>query len=235
MRLKASKSLIQILVGGLAVMIFAFGGLFWLQKNALAETRRVLKQKQADLSDGRKVARLQAAEEALLEQDRSQIRYLESGVSNAAYVPTLLKQLEDLAISTKNKVLGVRPIGVTKAPTKIQQRRDPDAQEKADGAADPDKKKKEIPEPYTRLAIEVSTIGSYQSMQQFVSRLMRFPKIVAVDEVQLQPHKAVGPNDSNDRLDVKLKLTAFVMKEAPAGGASLKTASAPGRPVGGIN
>jgi hypothetical protein len=230
MRLKATRNLINILIGAVAVLILAAGGIVWLQKGALAETEKVLAAREAELADGQKVARRQQMAEELLEQDRSQLRFLESGVSNAAYVPTLLKQLEDLARSTSNKVLGVRPIGVAKAPTRIQQRRDPDAQ--AAAGAEGDKKKVEKPEPYTRLAIEVSLIGTYQSSEQFVSRLMRFPKIVAVDEVSLQPHKATKADEPQDRLDVKLKLTAFVMKEEPVTSPSVKTASAA---VGGIN
>jgi len=228
MRLKVSKNTITFLIGALVLMVVVFGGLFWLQRSALDQASRTLKAREAELNDGKRVAARQAMADQLLEQDRQQIRFLESGVSNAAYVPTLLKQLEDLASGTHNKVLGVRPTGVTKAPSRLQQRRDPDAQ--GDAAGD-DKKEKAPEEPYTRLVIEVNLIGTFQSSQQFVSRLMRFPKIVAVDELQLQPHRAAGPKDPSGQLDVRLKLTAFVMKEnTPA--AHVTTASAA---IGGIN
>jgi len=211
-------------------MVVVFGGLFWLQRSALDQASKTLRAREAELNDGKRIAARQAMADQLLEQDRAQIRFLESGVSNAAYVPTLLKQLEDLGKSTQNKVLGVRPTAVTKAPTRLQQRRDPDAQSDGSGSED-DKKAKAPEEPYTRLVIDVNLIGTYQSSQQFVSRLMRFPKIVAVDELQLQPHKAATVKDPSGQLDVRLKLTAFVMKEnTPA--ARVTTASAA---IGGIN
>jgi len=185
MRLKVSKNTITFLIGALVLMVVVFGGLFWLQRSALDQASKTLRAREAELNDGKRIAARQAMADQLLEQDRAQIRFLESGVSNAAYVPTLLKQLEDLGKSTQNKVLGVRPTAVTKAPTRLQQRRDPDAQSDGSGSED-DKKAKAPEEPYTRLVIDVNLIGTYQSSQQFVSRLMRFPKIVAVDELQLQ-------------------------------------------------
>src|SRR4051794_120172 len=117
MRLKVNKNTISILVGALGLMVIGFGGVFLLQRTALESSSRSLKQLERELAEGHQVARRQQMAEQLLEQDRSQIRFLESGVSDSAFVPTLLKQLEDLATNTHNRVLGVRPVGVTKAPT----------------------------------------------------------------------------------------------------------------------
>ncbi|HEU4752769.1 MAG TPA: type 4a pilus biogenesis protein PilO, partial [Armatimonadota bacterium] len=144
---------------------------------------------------------------------RAQIHFLESGVSDAAYVPTLLKQLEDLASSTHNKVISVRPSMEAAAPSRIQQRRDPDSEAKGGDGADKEKEtEKKKPEPYTRLSIQVTLVGGFTSTQQFVDRLTRFPKIIAVDQLQLRPH-AAQDTDRQGLLDVDLKVTAFVMKE----------------------
>jgi hypothetical protein len=221
-RLKPTKSTIALLGGVLALVIISAGAALWFQEKALAETTAIYKSRQAEAKDGNKVARQRDEVRATLEQDRTQLLYLENGVSDAAYVPTLLRQLEELAASTHNKVLGVRPVADTRGPSRIEQRRDPNAQAKSGSG---DEKKEEVkPEPYTRLGIQVSLVGTYQSSQGFIDRLTRFPKIVSVDELQLRPHhSAAGETEGHGVLDVEIKLTAFIMKEsAPA------ASSAPG-------
>lgn len=220
--------------GVLGVVTLAGGGIFWFQQDALAKVNAEVEAKTLEVQNGQQIADQRDAARNALETDRTQIAFLEQGVSAAAYVPSMLKQLEALATSTNNKVLGVRPQVAQAAPTRIQQRRDPDAQGK-EGSGDGDKEEKKLPEPYTRLEIEVTLVGKFQSVQTFLDRLNRFPKIVAVDELQLQPHKAnSNETEVEGLLDVKLKVTAFVMKEqTPA--AQAQTQAVQARAAGGGN
>ena len=233
MRLKPTKNTIIILGALLGLVVVAMAGILWLQGSMLDETQQKLAARETELKDGQLVARRREDARTALEADRAQLKFLETAVSDSAYVPTLLKQLEDLATSTKNQVLGVRPQLVAEAPTKLQQRRDPDAQAKEGEPAGDGKEEKKKPEPYTRLIIQVNLVGRFDSTQAFVDRLTRFPKIVAVNELQLRPHRAAGgkPEDSDGLLDVEIRLTAFVMKEGAAALPAV-TASAD---VGGTN
>jgi hypothetical protein len=216
MRLKPTKNTIILLGGAQALGVLALAGVLWLQSAALARSEQTLTAKQLELNDGQAIARRQEAARTALEEDRTRIRFLETAVSNAAYVPTLLKQLEELAGSTRNQVLAVRPLADTAGPTKIQQRRDPDAAE-SEGGGEDEKEKKEKPEPYTRLNIQVTLVGGFESTQRFIERLTRFPKIIAVEQVSLRPHHTQTPKEGpSSLLDVELKLTAFVMKEQRA-------------------
>jgi Tfp pilus assembly protein PilO len=234
MKLKATKGTIGLLAGLLALTVIALGFVFWLQRGAVDRTMRSLRDKEAQLNDGQQMAGRREAATTALEEDRAQLRFLESGVSNAAFVPTLLKQLEELAGSTHNKVLGVRPELIKEAPSRLEQRRDPDAKGKEKKGDDEAEKKRR--EPYTRLSIQVSLVGGFKSTQLFVERLMRFPKIVAVEELQIKPHKADRDDEGSGSalLDVEIKLTAFVMKEdapaAPPSGGTVATNAG----IGGI-
>lgn len=208
MRLKPTKGTILTLSVLLGVVLLGTGGLFWLQRGWLAQTTQQLQEKELELHDGQRIARRRDEARASLEADRALIANLEPGVSNAAYVPTLLKQLEQLASTTKNRVIGVRPQMSTQGPTKLEQRRDPDAQSKEGGS---DKKaEKKVEEPYTRLEIEVNLEGRFASVQSFVDQLMRFPKIVAVEQLSLKPK--TGDDHPAGTLEVQLKVTAFIMK-----------------------
>jgi hypothetical protein len=232
MRLKPTKATIALLGGVLALVIIGTGTIVWFQQQKLTETVVILKAREAEKADGHKIARQRDEMRVALEQDRAELLYLENGVSDAAYVPTLLKQLEELASTTQNRVLGVRPIADTRGPTRIEQRRDPNAQAKP---GSPEEKPEAPPEPYTRLAIQVSLVGSYQSSQAFVDRLTRFPKIVSVEELQLRPHHTVGLPSPKDQglLDVEVKLTAFIMKDAPAAVSSDASAVTAQASIGG--
>ncbi len=234
MRLKANKTTIVLLGVGVGLSAMVFGGTLWFQQQALNTSLNLLAGREAELSDGRRIAHQRDAAREALELDRQQLVFLENGVSKAAYVPTLLKQLEDLAKSTKNRVVGVRPQVVQEAQNRMEARRDPDAK---DGEGDKSKKV-EKPEPYTRLSIEVNLIGDYRSAQQFVQRLNRFPKILSVDELQLQPYRQ-DADELTDRalLEVKAKLTAFVMKEEllPPPVSTVSAVTGTGSVSGGLN
>jgi hypothetical protein len=215
MRLKPTRTTIGLMGGALALVVLATGGLLWVQNNALTETLRQVEAKEAEVQDGQRRERRREEALSTLEADREQLRFLESGVSDAAYVPTLLKQIEELAVQTNNRVLGVQPQRVQEAPNRLQQRRDPEAQASGEGGAD-DKEKPQKAEPYTPLGIQITLVGGYRSTQAFIERLTQFPKIVAVEEMQLRPHRG-GPSekDASALLDVEINLVAFVMKAKP--------------------
>jgi Tfp pilus assembly protein PilO len=216
MRLKPTKSTLAFLGGAMGLLVLAIGGILWFLNGQLSLRSDDLHKREAELNDGQKIAKRRERAQAELEQDRQQILFLESSVSDAVYVPTMLKQIEDLAKSTNNQVLAVRPQVIVEAPTKLQQRRDPNAQDKqaaAESNKDGDKKDEKKPEPYTRLGIGLSVIGNYRSTEMFIEKLNRFPKIVSVDEIQLHPHRQDRKEQNpNAELEVELKLTAFIMK-----------------------
>jgi hypothetical protein len=237
MRLRPTKGTIAVLCAALGLVILLSGGIFWVQRGWLAEATDVLSDKQSELQDGRAIAKRRDEAHGALEADRSLVANLEPGVSSAAYVPTLLKQLEVVAKQTQNRVVGVRPQVVQAGPTKIEQRRDPDAQAKGganNNAGDGKKEEKVVEEPYTRLEIEVNLQGKFGSAQRFVDQLMRFPKIVAVDQLSIRP-RAAGEKDEPGVLEIQMKVTAFIMKGEKPAETPAKPAVTANANVGGIN
>jgi Tfp pilus assembly protein PilO len=113
-------------------------------------------------------------------------------------------------------------------------RTDPEAQ--GNGAA-PEDAPPPKPEPYTRLPIAVSLTGSYKDYQEFLFRLKQFPKIIAVDRVQLRPRLDLKTATGSPKLEVDMQLTAFILKEAPGAGPitaapeAVPTSGAPSQPA----
>jgi len=215
MRLKPSKNTLIMLGAVCALILLAAGTIIYFQNEKLTVMQAELTRKDREVQEGKTIATRRDQAMADLAKDQEQVRFLEEGVSDATYVPTMLKQLEQLAISTNNKVNAVRPQIIVQAPTKLDQRRDPEAQAKGEKAKPGDKKEeKKKEEPYTPLTIQVSVVGSYRSVQEFTDRLQRFPKIMAVEKLALIPYNGadVKQGERSDKLSVEMELTAFIMK-----------------------
>jgi Tfp pilus assembly protein PilO len=215
-KLKPNKQSILFLAAVLAVLVVACIGLFVKQQAAVAAASCRLEAKLRQLEEGSAVASRLAATEAELQSDRDELKFLESSLPNAAYVPTLLKQVEALAVETHNDVRGVRPsVEVSPPPSLRDRRSDPEAAARAADAQDDknkDTEEKKAPEPYDKLKIQLALTGKYADCLQLIHRLTRFPKIVSVNDVQFRPRfdDSVG---GDPKIDVDLNLTAFILKD----------------------
>jgi Tfp pilus assembly protein PilO len=195
-------TLLGIVVGG--------GALFYQQERSLAGVIKRLQEKQQQRDESARLASRLADTELRYKEDQSRLKFLEASLPDMAYVPTLLKQIEQLGKDTHNQVRGVRPDLTQAKPLRPAVRRtDPEAQ-------DGDQEKQEAappkPEPYTRLPIQVALTGSYADYQQFLQKLTTFPKIVAVDKVQLRPRLDLQTEGGSPKLEVDMQLTAFILK-----------------------
>lgn len=227
MRIKPTRGMILLLSAALVVLVAGTGALLVLQSSALSATLATVEAKEEEVLNAQKRERRREEALRLLEADRERLQFLEASVPPAAYVPTLLKQLEEVAWRTENRVLAVSPESAAQKPVrKIDQRRDPEAQARsAESGGGGEQEEKEPEAPYDARVIKVSLVGTYRSTQVLLERLMSFPKILAVEDIQIRPHRPeLGEGDRPDLLDVELRVTAFVMKEPVAPGATQKPA-----------
>ncbi len=173
--------------------------------------------KAKEVKDSQQVA--QKLEESRLRYIDSvaQIRTLESTVMPNAYIPTLLSQLEQLGKSINLKVLGVRPRPLAKDTgqrkiTAGKEAAEGNVEKASENKADDKAKAKVVEKPYDELIIELEVEGKYKNVLEFIYRLTSFPKIIAVDAIQLSPTINEFGNVSPD-LTVKITVTAFVIKD----------------------
>lgn len=173
------------------------------------ERAKVAKQ----VEDSQSVAQTQRDSENRYIDTRAQIRFLESSVATQAYVPTLLKQIEHLGKSVNLKVIGVRPKVDASAAVKKKPASDGTSKSSsADSSATAPAAKPEPPKPYDELSIDLQLEGNYMNALDFLYRLTSFPKIVAVNTVQMNPTGSIGVIGS-PRLTIDINVTAFVLKE----------------------
>lgn len=223
MRVKPSKSLIALLAGVLMITLVGGLGLLSFQRKLLARSNQELADLNQEIATGDNIdQRLIQAEEAL-QRDQLALHNLEKALPNYAYVPTLLRQLEDLALVTKNQVNGVRPEPIpedTSAALKRRKAPDPETDEEDEESDKPAKS------PYNVLPITISMVGQYSTIQSFLDRLTRFPKVLAVQQLEVQPHRSGAKRGGrSDLLDVELKVHAYILDESSAQPAPAKAVS----------
>lgn len=176
---------------GLAVLTLVGGSAAsYYQYSAFTDQNDVVEKLRVDSRPEEKIQVEVDQSKQKLDACLDQLRHLEQGVPQFAYVPTMLNELEQLGNSTGIEVLGVRPVAVQQTP------------------AD-DKAAKKEKSPYQELEIEVKGRGEYTNVLRFVNALQSFPKIVEARTVALTPKNEVGRVGA-PKLEVEVHLRAFV-------------------------
>ena len=202
--LRPSPKLLVVMIVAAAFVFVGCGTGYYLaaRKVAIARAEMNGKKKQVDAAQ-EMAGRLEKSRLAYLDA-ASQIRFLESSVSTKAYVPTLLRQLEFLAKSVDLRVVSVRPQPKVEPPPDTEKS---DAQ-KAEAAKSEAKK---TPSPYDELKIDVEVKGHYMNALDFMYRLTTFPKIIAINTVQMLPETQADYLGSPS-LKVTYNVTAYVLR-----------------------
>jgi Tfp pilus assembly protein PilO len=190
--LKPSKQTCAVLGGLMAVTLVAAVGLYIWQSSELAAVEQKVKEKRDEVASGEKIAQRLTQVENDYANMQGQLRYLETSVTAGQYVPTLLKQMEGLAKSVNLKVASVRP-ALEPAPPP---------------PTDKEKRKDWKPWPYDKLHVDMEVSGSYWDVARMLYRLTEFPKIMAVQNLQINPQASGG--GYNSTLSVKMKVTGFI-------------------------
>lgn len=205
-----TKRLTQVLLGGAGLVLLGGGGILMGLNSNLTALQTTAQQKDAEVASNEQIAHRYQTTLDNYTQTQARIQYLEASVSDKAYVPTLLAQLEGLAAQTHLTVSAVRPAAPPPpAP--------PAAPASADSGSGTASAKKAAPPPYDTLNVSVDISGSYADTSMFLYSLTRFPKIISVASVQMHPGPPLVPG-APAQVVTNLKLTAFIFHDpnAPA-------------------
>lgn len=195
------RGLITICV---AVLLLGAGIVYWQYTSYASLQSRVLAaEKQAE--EGRTIAQRLEQTQQQYQTISQKLQHLELSVSERAYIPTLLKQLEASAKSYQLRVLSVRPSSAQ-----------PEQKAQTEGEEQNKEEKKKPVEPYEKQVIDVSVQGQFWNVMRFTEGLTRFPKILAVERVQLRPRQRKEPTDPFE-VEAQFTLVAFIFRTAEGG------------------
>lgn len=203
--LKPSRQTCIALAALMGVVFLSGAGVYAWQSGVLEAKQTRLDAKLAEVAGGEKIARRFQSTEADYAASQDQLRNLETTVSAGEYVPTLLRQMEGLARSVHLQVGAIRP-KLEPAPP---------------APADKEARKKWTPWPYDKIHIDMEVRGSYWNLAKLLYRLTEFPKILAVESVQVQPGPAAdaasagvaGGGQAAPVLTANLRLCGFIFPD----------------------
>jgi Tfp pilus assembly protein PilO len=184
-------------------------GLSVVQYSALQDTEQRVAKLRKDALDQSELENQLKGSLTKVQQCSASLNHLEKGVPELDYVPTMLKELENIGTQSGLQVLGVRPVPKNES-----------------GAVKPaDSEKKKAHKQYTELDIEVTCRGNYHAVKNFVQALQAFPKIVAARTINLTPKTEGKKEPGPPKLEVTISLRSYLfppdkadMKQAtPAG------------------
>jgi Tfp pilus assembly protein PilO len=183
---RLDKRALGVLGAILGLEVLACGGMLFSLQSKRNGLERTLVAKEANLQSVRAVS----ASLPSLQRDYSliqaQLEHLEGGLPGEDYVPTLLGQVEKVALGSSLRITEFRPKPVNPA------------------AAE------ETPEGPKTFQFDMTVTGTYSHVQKFLVNITRFRKILALTSVSLRP---VGDalKGQNPPLSAQLTFTAYLV------------------------
>ena len=169
-------------------MLMGGGATYW-QFNAASSATAKIAKLQVEVPSNEELQQSLAASTRTLAEYQGTIEHLEAGVPNVAYVPTLMKELEEVGERNNIKVIGVRP--VVQVFTAV-----------SDGTI---AKKKD----YEEIEIEIKGRGRYADVKRFLDDLQQFPKVIAVKTVRIEPQREMGDQGA-PRVEATISVALYV-------------------------
>ena len=178
----------------LAGVLFVAGmGIVYLTYSNLGEQQRNLEVLKSELKDEKSVQREFDETKAKIAGLKSKLSHLEHGIPQAAYVATMLHELEQFGTKNRLQILEVRPIVSEKS------RKEGDSEKKS---------------AYEEQNIKVKGRGTYGDAMRFVDALKNFPKIVAVRSFAIAPRDSGMIKRGTSPLEFELQIQAYVFKDS---------------------
>ncbi len=202
MKATPSPKLFLMLTAG---TILLGGGAVYLQVSALGDLQTRTDTLKKEVKDEKTVRADLAVSQTKVDDIKTKLAHLEEGLPDAAYVPTMLKELESTGKQNGIEVLGVRP---TVVPTT---KKDLEAAKK----------------PYEEIGIEIKGRGRYEDVLKFLKAMNTFPKIVATKTVSITPKTSTDKPHEKPTLDVSIEVKAFLFKKPKVDDAKDKATPTP--------
>jgi Tfp pilus assembly protein PilO len=219
MRSNPDRRVVFALLAIAGLCVVGLGASLYRSKVAqLTQMQHELAEKRSRLASLHDKLKDQPQLEADYAKLQTRLSVLEPALPDSAYIPTFLRQLENLAIGTHNRIIMIRPKQQNETTKKRNVNINDETGEVASGGAantTPGQQAASKPKlPYDQVPIEVKVQGSYWTVIDFLAELQRFPKMIAANDIDFSPElQRMGVQQSSS-LTVTLALTAVVTKGA---------------------
>jgi Tfp pilus assembly protein PilO len=190
------------------VVVAAGAGLMWMTNSSISSQVSHIETLKKEVRDEKTVLKELDESKKKVEDLKFKLVHLEAGVQDFAYIPTMLKELEQFGKKNNLDITQVKPLITPTTPGKDKE----------------DEKRKSA---YQELNISVKGRGTYENSLKFLEAIKVFPKIVAVRTVSLSPHlENTTKKYGKPVLELELELRAYAFKDDKKDTKETKTAAA---------
>ncbi len=205
-RTQRFEGIAKLLSLGLFGLLLLSVGSTYLPFSFMQEVQREVAERQQQLERARQAPQQLRQLQQQYENAQRELRFLEQGVSQSAYIPTMLKQIEGLAQSLNLKIVAIRP----QQNTQNNQTAQNPSNQQSSGNQPPAKKA------YEEQLIEINLQGKFWAMMSFLKQLDEFPKILAVQTLNAQAKVKPEEENTNPDLDIRMTVKAFIFSQGAA-------------------
>ncbi|MCX7992560.1 MAG: type 4a pilus biogenesis protein PilO [Fimbriimonadales bacterium] len=194
-RAQRVSRLLGIAIG--ETLLLGLGSLYlpWSMTQSAQER---LQQKQNEFQQAQQAAGQLRQTTEQLQKTQQELQFLERGVSEAAYVPTMLKQFEQTALQRNLQIVSIRP--------QVQNNAQPQQSEA----------QKTVQKAYQEQLFEIQLRGKFWDLMSLLKSLESFPKILAVQSLNAQAKSGTEQSAENPHLEIRMIVKAFIFRSAQA-------------------
>lgn len=185
----------KLFAGAILGTLFLGLASLYLPWSMTQDLQAQLEQKRQELQNAQQAANQLRQTQEQLQATQRELQFLERGVSEAAYVPTMLKQFEQLVLQRQLQIVAIRPQAQNNTPTNS-------------------KEEKKSAKAYDEQLFEIQLRGKFWNLMSLFKNLEAFPKILAVQSVNLQAKSGSEQVAENPDLEIRLIVKAFIFRSA---------------------
>ena len=210
--LKPTKQTCIGLAGAIAVILLGGGSLYAWQSGELSKATVQTQEKRKELEDGRRIAKRREEVQGEYQAILKKLRFLEVSVApGTEFEASFLDQVSNLARREKLQVSELTYTWEFAAKSEPPKKKKA-AEEGDKGAPSANKEEKKVKvNPYDLLHMDMTVKGPYSNVAHFMLMLNQFPKIVAIEKVDVQPEDQFKMGKES-LVTAKIKMTGFAFK-----------------------
>ncbi len=194
-RIQRAQKLVKVLSIFVLITLLLSVGSLYLPYRSYTLVQETLEEKRKELEQAQQATSQLRLVQEQYEKAKRDLQFLERGVSQAEYIPTMLQQIEQTAKNLNLKIVAIRP----QQPSQNSQ----------------EEEKEKAKKPYEEQPIEISLQGNFWSLMRFLKQLDEYPKILAIQTLQVQSKVQSQPNapaSVNPELEIRAQVRAFIFK-----------------------
>lgn len=182
----------HLFTGLLALSLIAGLGFAYMQYGSLTAAQSEVERLRKENADEKAVRKRLVESQVKLDEALAALKHVQLEVPQREFLPTMLKDLEQVGQSHGVKVLGVKPLA----------KKSSSSRDKKSTSSSKARK------PYTELDVEVKGTGGFEQVYAFMSALKSFPKIAELRSVSISPRRA--GNEGGSTLELTANMRAYV-------------------------